>query len=120
MTGARYLRFLSSVEMTLRADAERRLGGAGRGRAAHHRVRRQRRDLGREGLRWRGWFGIDSTAMERAELPERERLSLAEQFGVPIEEVPHDHGAYLHFIKEKGAEIYYNTTMALLCPPCRF
>ena len=28
--------------------------------------------------------------------------------------MPHDCGAYLHFIKEKGAEIYYNTTMALL------
>jgi hypothetical protein len=66
------------------------------------------------GYGWRGWLGIDSTAMERAEVPERERLSLAEQFGVPLEEVPHDYGAYLHFIKEKGAEIYYNTTMALL------
>jgi hypothetical protein len=66
------------------------------------------------GYGWRGWLGIDSTAMERAGLPERERRSLAEQFGVPFEDVPEDYGAYLHFIKEKGAEIYYNTTMALL------
>ena len=66
------------------------------------------------GYGWRGWLGIHSTAMERAGLPERERRSLAEQFDVPLEEVPEDYGAYLHFIKEKGAEIYYNTTMALL------
>ena len=66
------------------------------------------------GYGWRGWFGIDSTAMERVGLPERERRSLAEQFDVPLEEVPEDYGAYLHFIKRKGAEIYYNTTMALL------
>ncbi|MGH6894944.1 MAG: hypothetical protein ACREJ5_00115 [Geminicoccaceae bacterium] len=66
------------------------------------------------GYGWRGWLGIDSTAMDRAALPERERRSLAEQFGVPLEEVPHDYGAYLDFIKAKGAEIYYNTTMALL------
>ena len=67
-----------------------------------------------KGYGWRGWFGIDSTAMERAELPERERGALAEQFGVTLDEVPHDYGAYLDFIKEKGAKIYYNTTMALL------
>ena len=66
------------------------------------------------GYGWRGWLGIESTAMERAGLPERERRSLAEQFDVPLEEVPEDYGAYLRFIKEKGAEIYYNTTMALL------
>jgi hypothetical protein len=42
--------------------------------------------------------------MERAGLLERERRSL---------EVPEDYGAYLRFIKQKGAEIYYNTTMAL-------
>ena len=66
------------------------------------------------GYGWRGWLGIDSTAMERAGLPERERRSLAEQFDVPLEEVPEDYGAYLRFIKQKGAEIYYNTTMALL------
>jgi hypothetical protein len=67
-----------------------------------------------KGYGWRGWLGIDSTAMERANLPERERRSLAEQFGVPLEEVPEDYGAYLHYIKEMGAEIYYNTTLALL------
>jgi hypothetical protein len=38
------------------------------------------------GYGWRGWLGIDSTAMERAGLPERERRSLAEQFSVPLPE----------------------------------
>jgi len=58
------------------------------------------------GYGWRGWLGIESTAMERAGLPERERRSLAEQFNVSLAEVPEDYGAYLHFIKEKGAEIH--------------
>jgi len=66
------------------------------------------------GMGWRGWVGITSTAMDRAGLPERERVSLAEQIGVPLETVPHDCGAYLHFLKEKGVEIVYNRTMAVL------
>lgn len=66
------------------------------------------------GRGWRGWLGLTSTAMDRAALPERERRSLAEQFGVPLETVPEDYGAYLGFLKEKGVSIYYNTTMALL------
>lgn len=66
------------------------------------------------GYGWRGWLGQTSTAMERAGLPERERESLAKQFGVPRQTVPHNYGEYLHFIKEKGAKIYYNATMAVL------
>lgn len=66
------------------------------------------------GRGWRGWLGSTTTAMDRAPLPERERRSLAEQFGVPLETVPEDYGAYLRFLKEKGVAIYYNTTMALL------
>jgi hypothetical protein len=46
--------------------------------------------------------------------PAVSEMLIAEQFGVPLEEVPEDYGTYLHFIKQKGAEIYYNTTMALL------
>jgi len=67
-----------------------------------------------KGYGWRGWIGLDSTAMERAALPERERKSLAEQFNVPLDTVPHDYGEYLRFIKSQGAKVYYNTTMALL------
>lgn len=67
-----------------------------------------------KGYGWRGWVGITSTAMDRAGLPERERVSLTEQMGVPLETVPHDYGAYLHFLKEKGVEIVYNRTMAVL------
>ncbi len=66
------------------------------------------------GFGWRGWLGIKTTAMDRAALPERERQSLAEQFAIPLETVPQDYGAYLHFLKAKGASIYYNRTMALL------
>jgi len=67
-----------------------------------------------KGYGWRGWVGIDSTAMDRAALPERERKSLSQQFGTPLAEVPRDYGEYLLFIKKLGAKVYYNRTMALL------
>src|SRR2546425_3724167 len=65
-----------------------------------------------------GWFrrlmGSDTTALDRAGLPERERKSLAEQIGVPIEKVPHNYGEYFDFLKKMGIEIYGNRTMMLL------
>jgi len=65
-----------------------------------------------------GWFNSlfrsDSTVLDRASLPERERQSLAEQMGVSLEEVPHNYGEYLHFLKNMGVEIYGNQTMMLL------
>ena len=65
-----------------------------------------------------GWFnGIfrpDSTALDRAALPERERQSLSEQMGVPLEQVPHDYGEYFDFLRKMGVEIYGNRTMMLL------
>lgn len=67
-----------------------------------------------KGFGWRGWVGISSTAMDRAGLPERERVSIAQQLGVPLATVPHDYGEYLHFLKEKGVKIVYNRTMAVL------
>ncbi|MGE0645295.1 MAG: hypothetical protein AB7P24_16670 [Nitrospira sp.] len=66
-----------------------------------------------------GWFrsliGSDSTALDRAGLPERERKSLSEQMGVPLEQIPHNYGEYFDFLKNKlGVEIYGNQTMMLL------
>jgi hypothetical protein len=65
-----------------------------------------------------GWFNSlvrsDSTALDRAALPERERQSLSMQMKVPLEEVPHNYGEYLHFLKKQGVEIYGNQTMMLL------
>ncbi len=65
-----------------------------------------------------GWFNnlvrSDSTALDRAALPERERQSLAEQLEVSIEKVPHNYGEYFHFLKTNGVEIYGNQTMMLL------
>ncbi|MEC4672066.1 MAG: hypothetical protein VST66_09305, partial [Nitrospirota bacterium] len=55
-----------------------------------------------------------STALDRAALPERERKSLSEQMGVPVEKVPHNYGEYLDFLKMMGVEIYGNRTMMLL------
>lgn len=66
-----------------------------------------------------GWFrrliGSDSTALDRAALPERERQSLSEQMGVPLEQIPHNYGEYFEFLKNKlGVEIYGNRTMMVL------
>jgi len=65
-----------------------------------------------------GWFhaifNSETTAMDRAALPERERESVAKQLDIPIETVPHNYGEYLGFLKENGIEIYGNRTMMLL------
>lgn len=66
-----------------------------------------------------GWFrkltGGETTALDRAGLPERERQSLSEQMGVPLEQVPHNYGEYFTMLKNKlGVEIYGNQTMMLL------
>ena len=55
------------------------------------------------------------TALGRASLPERERQSLSEQLGIPLEQVPHNYGEYFDMLKNKlGIEIYGNQTMMLL------
>jgi hypothetical protein len=67
-----------------------------------------------KGYGWiRRWFSSTS-AMDRAKLPERERRSLSEQLGVPLEQVPRDYGEYLGFLKGKGVKLYGNKTMMLL------
>ena len=68
------------------------------------------------GFGWfRGLMGSDSTALDRAGLPERERQSLSEQMGVPLDQIPHTYGEYFDFLKNKlGVEIYGNQTMMLL------
>jgi len=62
-----------------------------------------------------GLFGGDKTPLDKADLPERERKSLAAQLGVPISEVPKNYGEYIRFLKEKkGVRLYANRTMMLL------
>jgi len=65
-----------------------------------------------------GWFrsltGSETTALDRAALPERERQSLSEQMGVLLEQVPYNYGEYFDFLKKMGVEIYGNRTMMLL------
>lgn len=62
-----------------------------------------------------GWFNFgDSTPMDKAKLPERERKSLSEQFSTPLDEIPKNYGEYLGFIKDKGAKIFVNRTMMTL------
>ncbi len=68
-----------------------------------------------KGFGWfNGMFRSDTTALDRAALPDRERHSLSEQMGVPLEQVPHNYGEYLDFLKDMGVGIYGNRTMMLL------
>ena len=52
-----------------------------------------------------GWFrkltGSETTALDRAGLPERERQSLSEQMGVPLDQTPHNYGEYFDLLKTK-------------------
>lgn len=59
-------------------------------------------------------FNPNITALDKATLPERERQSLSEQMGVPLEEIPHNYAEYFEFLKKQGVEIYGNQTMMLL------
>jgi len=54
-----------------------------------------------------GWFGKDG--IEKYRIPERLRKELAQQFAVPLGEVPGTYGEYLNFLHRKGAEFYINT-----------
>ena len=59
-------------------------------------------------------FNPNITALDKAALPERERQSLSEQMGVPLEEIPHNYGEYFEFLKKQSVEIYGNQTMMQL------
>jgi len=62
-----------------------------------------------------GWFIFgETTPMDKAALPERERTSISEQFKVPLKEVPENYGMYLTFLKHRGVKLYINSTMLKL------
>lgn len=59
-----------------------------------------------------GWRGKD--AIEGYPMPERLRKSLAQQFSVPLKDVPETYGRFLEMLHEKGAEFYINTAFLVL------
>ena len=61
-----------------------------------------------------GFWDSTKTDMDRAKLPEREREALAQQFDYPLEQIPHNYGEYLGFLKKLGVKLYINRTMMLL------
>lgn len=68
-----------------------------------------------KGYGWlNGLFRPDTTALDRASLPERERRSLAEQMGAPLEEIPRDYGEYFDHLRKLGVHIFANRTMLRL------
>ncbi len=62
----------------------------------------------------KGFWDSTKTDMDRAKLPERERKALSQQFDYPLEQIPHNYGEYLGFLKELGVKLYINRTMMLL------
>ena len=65
-------------------------------------------------LRKGGVFGGDKTPLDKAELPERERKSIAAQLGFPLDQVPHNYGEYVRLLKDKGVRLLANRTMMML------
>lgn len=65
-----------------------------------------------QGWGWSNWGA--TTPMDNATAPARERKSIADQFDVPLDEVPTDYGAYLDFLGERGVDMYVNRTMLTL------
>ena len=63
---------------------------------------------------WGFWNFGNKTPMDKAGLPVRERKSLSGQFGIPLNEIPHNYGDYLKFLKKRGAKIFVNRTMLSL------
>ena len=64
---------------------------------------------------FRGILGSDTSALDRAGLPEGERQSLSEQMGRPLEQIPHNYGEYIDFLRsELDVAIYGNRTMMAL------
>jgi hypothetical protein len=59
-----------------------------------------------------GWRGKD--AIEDYPLPDRLRRSLAEQFEVPLKEVPGTYGQFLNMLHKRGANFYINTAFLVL------
>jgi len=67
------------------------------------------------GFGWfRSLFDSETTALDRAPLPERERVALSEQLNFPLADIPKDYGEYFDFLKKKGIQIYANQTMMRL------
>jgi len=67
------------------------------------------------GFGWlRSLFGSQTTALDRAPLPERERVALSKQLDFPLDRVPKYYGEYFDFLKKKGILIYANQTMMRL------
>jgi hypothetical protein len=65
-----------------------------------------------KGWGWRNWG--KRTPLDKAPLPQRQRDSLHEQFGIPMEEIPENYGEYFHYLKERGVPVYMNNTMLVL------
>lgn len=61
-----------------------------------------------------GFLGGDKSPLDKAKLPERERISLSKQLSEPLENIPHNYGEYIQFLHNKGVKLYANRTMMLL------
>jgi len=61
-----------------------------------------------------GFLGGDQSPLDKAKLPDKERKSLANQLGEPLESIPHNYGEYLQFLHDRGVKLYANKTMMLL------
>jgi predicted peroxiredoxin len=54
------------------------------------------------------WYGGHTTPLDKAFLPEQERMALSARLGLPATGIPDNYGDLLRFLKGKGVELYAN------------
>jgi len=65
-------------------------------------------DEGVQAIKIGHWYGGHTTPLDKAFLPEQERVALSAQLGVPATSIPDNYGDFLRFLKGKGVELYAN------------
>jgi hypothetical protein len=63
---------------------------------------------GVQSLKTGGWFGGDSTPLDRVDITEKERQHLAGLLGTTPDGIPDIYGSLLHFFKGREVAVYVN------------
>jgi predicted peroxiredoxin len=65
-------------------------------------------DEGVDAIKIGRWYGGHTTPLDKAFLPEQERMALSARLGIPSTDIPDNYGDLLRFLKGKGVELYAN------------
>ena len=65
-------------------------------------------DEGVDAIKIGRWYGGHTTPLDKAFLPEQERMALSARIGIPATDIPNNYGDFLRFLKGKGVELFAN------------